>query len=64
MNSPSFLIALLLAIVSYGVHAAPGVLPLNACELQEMKLESAPACPAGMVREDSSEHRHRESNSL
>ena len=59
MNSPTFLIALLLATVSFGVQAAPEVLPLNANELREMKLESTPPFPAEMVLKGKSEHWQR-----
>lgn len=59
MNSPTFLFALLLATVSFGVQAAPEVLPLNANELREMKLESTPPFPAEMVLEGKSEHWQR-----
>jgi uncharacterized cupin superfamily protein len=59
MKNLTFLIALLLATVSFGVQAAPEVLPLNANELREMKLESTPPFPAEMVLEGKSEHWQR-----
>jgi uncharacterized cupin superfamily protein len=59
MNAPTVLIASLLATVSCGVQAAPEVLPLNACELRAMKLESAPPFPAEMILKGRSEHWQR-----
>ena len=49
MNKLTFLIALLLATVSFGVQAAPEVLPLDVTELREMELESIPPFPAEIV---------------
>ena len=59
MKNLTFLIALLLATVSFRAQAAPEVLPLNAKELREMKLESTPPFPAEMVLEGKSEHWQR-----
>lgn len=59
MRSPNFLLALLLATVSFGVQAAPEVLPLNAKELREMTLESIPPFPVEMVLEGESENWER-----
>ncbi len=59
MKNLNFLIALLLATVSFRAQAAPEVLPLNAKELREMKLESTPPFPAEMVLEGKSEHWQR-----
>ncbi len=49
MNKLTFLIALLLATVSFGVQAAPEVLPLDVTELRKMELESIPPFPAEIV---------------
>jgi uncharacterized cupin superfamily protein len=59
MRSPTFLIALLLATVSFGAQAAPEVLTLNAKELREMTLESIPPFPVEMVLEGESENWER-----
>jgi uncharacterized cupin superfamily protein len=59
VNNSTFLIALLLATVSFGVQAAPEVLPLNAKELREMTLESIPPFPVEMVLEGESENWER-----
>lgn len=59
MKNLTFLIALLLATVSFRAQAAPEVLPLNAKELREMKLESTPPFPAEIVLEGRSEHWQR-----
>jgi len=45
MHSPSLLIALLLATVSFGVQAAPEFLPLDADKLREMELHSIAPFP-------------------
>ena len=59
MRSPTFLIALLLATVSFGAQAAPEVLTLNAKKLREMTLESIPPFPVEMVLEGESENWER-----
>ncbi len=59
MNNSTFLIALLLATVSFGVQAAPEVLPLNAKELREMTLESIPPFPVEMDMERERENWER-----
>jgi len=56
MHSPSLLIALLLATVSFGAQAAPEFLPLDADELREMELESIPPFPPEIVLEGESEN--------
>lgn len=56
MKNLPFLIALLLATVSFRAHAAPEILPLNAEALREMELESIPPFPAEMILEGGSEH--------
>ena len=49
MNNSTFLIALLIATVSFGAQAAPEVLPLDVSELREMELDSIPPFPAELV---------------
>ena len=56
MKNLTFLIALLLAAVSFRAQAAPEVLPLNATEMREMQLESIPPWPAGVVLKGKNEH--------
>ena len=56
MRSLSLLIALFLATVSLGAHAAPEILPLDADELSQMELESIPPFPAEVVLEGESEN--------
>ncbi len=56
MHSPSLLIALLLATVSFGVQAAPEFLPLDAEKLREMELESIAPFPVEIVLEGESKN--------
>ncbi len=56
MKKPIFRIALLLAIVSFGVQAAPEFLPLDTDELRKMELESIPPFPAEIVLKGESEN--------
>jgi hypothetical protein len=46
MKKVSFPITLLLAAVSFGAHAAPEFLPLDANVMQAMEFESIPPFPA------------------
>jgi uncharacterized cupin superfamily protein len=56
MKKVTFLITLLLATVSFGAHAAPEFLPLDADELREMELEGIPPFPAEIVLNGESEN--------
>ncbi len=56
MRSPSLLIALLLATVSFGARAAPEFLPIDADDLREMELDSISPFPAEVVLEGESEN--------
>jgi uncharacterized cupin superfamily protein len=56
MKKPIFVIALLLATASPGVHAAPEFLSLDADELRTMELERIPPFPAEVVLDGESEN--------
>lgn len=56
MRSDTLLLALLLAILSSGAHAAPEVLPLDVDKMREMKLEHIPPFPPEIVLKGKSEN--------
>jgi uncharacterized cupin superfamily protein len=56
MRRSSLLIALFLAAVSLESKAAPDILPLDADELRQIKLESTPPFPAEIILEGESEN--------
>lgn len=56
MKNLSFLIVLVAATVGIPVQAEPGVLSLDAEEMRELKLDSIPPWPAGIVLKGTNEH--------
>ena len=56
MNSSTFLIALLLATVSFTAQAAPEFLPLDVDQLRDMELERIPPFPAEIILNGESEN--------
>ena len=60
MKKFSFLMVLVAATVGMAVQAEPDVLPLNAGEMQVLKLDSIPPWPAEMVLKGTNEHWQKE----
>jgi len=56
VNSSTFLIALLLATVSFTAQAAPEFLPLDVDQLRDMELERIPPFPAEIILNGESEN--------
>ncbi len=56
MKPPKLLITLVLAIASFGVRAAPEILPLDANQLRAMALERSVSFPAEVVLKGKSEN--------